>query len=101
MELMETGDTADLVTDTDTGTGIFPPNHDSTRLYTGVSPRLSLFLVFYNYTGTYIQHRKDSNQISAISRLVQMHPDLALRDRSSRHDLSPTRTLHDHRFPRF
>ena len=27
------------------------------------------------------------------------HPDLALRDGSARHDLSPTRTLHDRRFP--
>jgi hypothetical protein len=87
-------DTADPVTNA----APIPPNHDSAHLCAEVAHRLSLFLLFYNHTKSYIQHRKGSNQISAIL-FVQKHPDLALRDRSSRHDLSPTRTLHDHQFP--
>jgi hypothetical protein len=71
-------------------------NHATTSAE--VAPRLPLFLLFCNHTKAYTQDRKDSNQISAIC-FVQKHPNLALRDGSSRHDLSPTRTLHDHRFP--
>jgi hypothetical protein len=74
-------------------------NDDSTKgLCSEVEHRLSLLLFFCGYTGTYIQHRENSNSISTV-RLLQFDPDLALGDGTPRHDLCSTRALYVPRFP--